>query len=164
MRQQTEIKHMAKQVDHIFSEECCKASKFSSLRASLLLWCRAAKIYIQGESSDPQTGLVIFPSFHLLPIHHTHMQHSGALSLSMMPSPLFSKFCSSPTSVMIIYCVVFLRPSHLSVFTGVTTVRVKAGAWPEFVQVWRYSIAFSELMHLYCKVPPYSSLSVHACC
>lgn len=125
MRQHTEIKHMTKQVDHIFSGECCKASKFSSLRTSLLLWRCAAKIYTRGESSDPQTGLVIFPSFHLLPTHHTHTQHSGTLSLSMTPSPLFPKFCCSPTSVMIIYCVVFLRPSRLSVFTGMTTMRVK---------------------------------------
>lgn len=142
MRQQTEIKHMTKQVDHIFTEECCKASKFSSLHASLLLWCCAARIYIRGESSDPQTGLVIFPSSHLLPTHHTHTQHSGTLSLSAMPSPLFSKFCSSPTSVTIIYCVVFPRPSRLSVFTGVTTRRVKAGAWPGVCP----SVALFELL------------------
>lgn len=152
IRQQTESRHMAKQVEPAINVESYNTFQLPSVASPPPSRPCRREIFTWRGARDPQTGLVIFPSFlpppPTSPNHHSLRQHSGTPGLSLTLSPHHS----TVVPPLIIYCVVFYNPV-VAVFT----------AYSQGMQSVALMHCLPGFTRPHCKVPPYSSSSVHAC-
>lgn len=150
IRQQTEIRHMAKQIEHTINVESYNAFQLPSVASPPPSRpCRRDFHVERGERSPNRISYLSFlPPPLTSPNHHSLMQHSGTPGLSLTLSPHFS----TAVPPLIIYCVVFYNPV-VAVFT----------AYIQRMQSVALMRRLPGFTRPHCKVLPYSSSSVHAC-